>query len=279
MEHSLSGIVANSPDKFIVNPTIWYSIVPTKKGHLDAKPRVMNSADFLSRQLGKNLKSRGWTAGAKEQQIDGQKIDGYIELESRETMSKMSEGDIIEFLYEAKNAGLLVGTPSKQAFDFYHSRFCNNSWLIPKEVPQVLHRFFMTAPPRPIRVGLEFETGNIASSFRALMKLELLFKKGLLDYGVFITSIDKATTAAQIWPVSNRNGSFTELANRRATVGLTIPLLQIGFQPDGLSKSAGYLGADGRTFKPKPTGKRRKVSGLTFLEYKFNGASCWRPAD
>lgn len=279
VERSLSGIVANSPDKFIVNPTVWYNIVPTKKGSLDAKPRVMNSADFLSRQLGANLKARGWIAGASEQEIDGQKIDGYIELESSDSMSSMGEGDIIDFLYEAKKARALGEMTARQAFDFYYSRFCANSWLVPTEVPDSLKRFFKATSARPIRIGLEFETGNIASSFRALMKLEHLFRKGLLDYGVFITSIDKASTAAQIWPISNRNGSFSELANRRATAGLTIPLLQIGFEPDGLSKSAGYLGSNGRTFKPKPTGKRKRVDGQIFLEYKYNGSSCWRPED
>lgn len=276
---SIVGITANSPDKFIVNPMLWYNIVPTKKGALEAKPRVMNSADYLSKKLGSQLHAKGWKAGPDEAEIDEQKIDGYIEIPNADTMSKIEESAFIEFLFDAKKSGLLASMTPKQAFDFYYSRFCSNTWVTPKDVPQKLMKYFIVAPPRPIRVGLEFETGNIASSFRALMKLEHLFRKGLIDYGVFITSVDKKTTAAQIWPVSNRNGSFSELDNRRATIGLTVPLLQIGFSPDALSSSAGYLGSDGKTYKPKPTGKRKRVDGLVFQQFAYNGSQFWRPQE
>src|SRR5262249_25316698 len=98
-------------------------------------------------------------------------------------------------------------------YQMYHRRaFFGIGHLHPK-----YHGFFAPTPipdGTVVRVGLEFETGNIASSFRALWKLNILYLANLLDAGVFITSLDKTTTAARIWPQSNRNGSFTELEQR-----------------------------------------------------------------
>ena len=86
----------------------------------------------------------------------------------------------------------------------------------------------------PLRVGLEFETGNIASSFRSLNKLNFLFREGEIDAGVFITSADKGTTAARIWPMSNRNGSFEELERRNYRETISFPVWKFSFAPDGI---------------------------------------------
>jgi hypothetical protein len=106
-----------------------------------------------------------------------------------------------------------------------------------------------------VRVGLEFETGNIASSFRSLNKLNYLFRAGHIDAGVFITSRDKVSTAGKIWPVSNRNGSFEELERRNYAETISFPIWEFAFSPDSVSQTAPYLGADGTTYTPTNTGR------------------------
>src|SRR5207244_4405488 len=128
-----------------------------------------------------------------------------------------------------------------ELFFRYAKRSCFNiSSLDPK-----FHGYFKPAPaPTTLRVGLEFETGNIASSFRSLNKMNFLFRKGLIDAGVFIASRDKKTTAARIWPMSNRNGSFEELERRNYREMISFPIWELSFAPDGVSQTAPYLGRD-----------------------------------
>ena len=95
------------------------------------------------------------------------------------------------------------------------------------------------------RIGLEFETGNIASSFRAINKLQTLFNEDLIDVGVFITSKSKENGAARIWPSSNRNGSFEELSNRKYQTQRSYPHIDISFWPDGYDNSAPYFDEHG----------------------------------
>lgn len=105
-----------------------------------------------------------------------------------------------------------------------------------------------------IRIDLEFETGNIASSFRALDKLETLFVTGFIEYGVFVTSIDKEHAAARIWPQSNRNGSFAELENRNYRNNRTVPLWEFGFEPDAFDPNGPYFN-NSVLYRPVPTGR------------------------
>jgi hypothetical protein len=114
-----------------------------------------------------------------------------------------------------------------------------------------------------LRVGLEFETGNIASSFRALTKLSVLFGAGQIDAGVFITSIDKPNAATRIWPTSNRNGSFQELEQRQYKKSVGLPLWEIGFAPDSFSPTAKYL-EKSTLYEPAPTGKSSQDNGITY---------------
>lgn len=93
------------------------------------------------------------------------------------------------------------------------------------------------------------ETGNIASSFRAIQKLDGLYKNKMIDIGVFVTSVDKAESAARIWPTSNRNGIFEELTRRNYTDQRSYPSIDIGFKPDSFSSSVDYLSANGKTYK------------------------------
>ena len=128
-----------------------------------------------------------------------------------------------------------------------------------------------------VRIGFEFETGNIASSFRALSKLDSLYKQGAIDIGVFVTSIDKGSTATRIWPSSNRNGSFEELKNRDYKRNVEVPLIEYGFRPDRIDSTAPYLFKDGSTYYPIFTGKDVEVSGKLFSIYTSDGVEVLLP--
>lgn len=272
---ALSNVTANSDTEFIINSSIWYSITVTKKGEKKAQPRVVNSADYISKLFGKNLSTKGWIAGAKEKTLNGQKIDGYIELDTPVDLFKIDEERFLDFFNH-----LMKGTDKKfpnlrAAFNYYYSRYCKEGWEITKDFEQLKH-YFSIVEKRKIRVGLEFETGNIASSFRALSKLDNLFHEGHIDFGVFITSLDRNSTATKIWPVTNRNGSFHELNNRNYKDGLTVPLLEIGFQPDKLSSEALYLGSAGELFEPTTTSIFETISGTKFEKHEYKNSAYWK---
>src|SRR5262249_34272193 len=84
-----------------------------------------------------------------------------------------------------------------------------------------------------------------------------------IDYGVFITAIDKEHAAARIWPQSNRNGSFQELERRSYRNNLTVPLWEFGFEPDGFDRTAPYFNNQS-TYLPIPTGRSDEYEGLTY---------------
>jgi hypothetical protein len=43
---ALASVTANGDSSFIVNDSQWFNIIPNKRGVIEPKPRVMNSADF-----------------------------------------------------------------------------------------------------------------------------------------------------------------------------------------------------------------------------------------
>jgi hypothetical protein len=272
---ALEGVVANSKDKFIVNPTIWYNISPTKKGYSEAKPKVINSADYISDKFQSNLHRLGWVSGSHEQTIQNQTIDGYIELVSTNEMFNLAEEKFLNFFTNLPDVERKKFSNLRAAFNYYYSRFCNSGWHLSKEVEHLQH-YFTIAERRKVKIGLEFETGNIASSFRALNKLDNLFHQGEIDFGIFVTSLDRASTAAQIWPVSNRNGSFEELQNRNYKAGLTIPLLEIAFQPDELNSKAKYLGSAGELFEPAEENEVQEINGIKYQKFSYNNSPYWK---
>jgi hypothetical protein len=139
------------------------------------------------------------------------------------------------------------------------------------------HGYFEPAPgPSSLRIGLEFETGNIASSFRSLNKLNLLFRKDLLDAGVFITARDKQSTATRIWPVSNRNSSFEELERRNYQEMISFPIWEFAFAPDGVSPTAPYLGRDGATYQPIKTGRIETSADIAYEVWSGDGKQLLR---
>ena len=137
-----------------------------------------------------------------------------------------------------------------------------------ERIPKELHHYFIkTQSSIKLRVGVEFETGNIGSSFRAILKLNNLFLKQHIDIGVFITSNDKNNCATRIWPVSNRNGSFVELENRNYLDNVNLPLVEFGFSPDSFSSKALYLGENGELFAPKRTDRKITFKGRVYSVY------------
>lgn len=244
-------------NELIINDTKWFQLMNRK-----ATPTVMNSAKFITSAVANNLKSHGWFP---ETTLSGQTIDGYKEFECSGGFSLPREA-LLQVVGRKWDEGESDEIPNLFArlYRKYHSRKC---FGLATELEDFSSLFTRHEDQINVRIGFEFETGNIASSFRALSKLDSLYKKGLIDVGVFVTSIDKASTATEIWPVSNRNGSFEELKNRDYKSNVEIPLLEYGFSPDKIDPSAKYLAADGTTFSPTPTGKNVEVSGQTFQVY------------
>ena len=256
------GEISTSDGKFIINDTLWYWVNP--KGQL--RPCVVNSAKYISTHFQQNLEAKGWH---KEELIDNQRIDAYIELHTSVKCHELTKDNFFEFLRkfdDLANAGELAGELQGLELDgvcsALYQKYVKRSIFSIDKLPINLQELFAdTAGGSLVRIGVEFETGNIASSFRALTKLNNLYVAGLIDAGVFITSEDKNNCAARIWPVSNRNGSFQELVNRNYLQNILVPLWEYSFKPDGFSDSAPYLGEGLTLYYPKDTGATRVIEG------------------
>lgn len=118
-----------------------------------------------------------------------------------------------------------------------------------------------------LKAGLEFETGNIASSFRAISKLNELYDKKHIDIGLFITSINKYVST-NIWPSSNRNGSIEELKNRKFLNQIKFPLILIGFEPDVWDANAMYLKKDGTRYTFGEHTEIKTIAGRQYYYYQ-----------
>ena len=217
---------------FVVNDTIWYG-----PSHGEMRARVVNTADFISQTFEAFLRDqRGWT---RQKQLEGQKIDAYVELPV-EGGCALGEEDLFLFMQDyRKHTDESPDTATVRIYQMYVQRTCFGINSIPEHLRP---RFRDCDEPSVIRIGLEFETGNIASSFRAINKLAFLYRRGHIDAGVFITSKDKGSAAARIWPASNRNGSFEELERRNYADSIPFPIWEMGFALDGFDPNAEYLG-------------------------------------
>lgn len=258
-------------NQFVVNPSHWYWINPKMK----VRPSVVNSAAFLSTHFQNNLQELGWF---KEKTIQDQKIDAYIEMPSPlghaefslpaasfiPLLNRMSEDDPEGFGLGASEIFLKYVRGSET--------YLRNDLIPYKDL------FAAVSSKKPIRVGLEFETGNIASSFRAFQKLDLLSVADEIDIGVFVTSLNKADCATKIWPVSNRNGSFEELKKRRYHQQRIYRAIDIGFAPDGFSASAPYLGDDGKTYEILETAEQIVLNGTPFIKGSSARGTVFREA-
>lgn len=213
---------------FIINDTKWFEFSSGK-----LKPRVTNKAEYISKKFQNGLEKYGWHIDHK---LLNQEIDGYKEFQI---------SGIKGFTISEENFRLLLSTLHlddkflKIITCIYLCNFLKNLYLNPPLVDQKLFQEISTTAK--VRVGLEFETGNIASSFRALSKLNFLFLENAIDIGIFITSNSK-NVSTRIWPSANRNGSLEELNQRKFLEDIRLPILICGFEPDKWDNTAQYLG-------------------------------------
>jgi hypothetical protein len=192
--------------------------------------------------------------------LSKQAIDAYKEFTGDFAVFSLDEARFVDLLaayerHHRKSSGPLASS--------IHAQHCLNAapTLSNDLIPFIS---FFAAHKKTMTLAVEFETGNIASSFRAANKLDYLYRAGLVDLGIFITSNDKTNCATRIWPVSNRNGSFEELEHRGFADGMAIPLWQVGFAPDSFDQLAGYLADNGTLYAMLATGQTRVINGVRY---------------
>jgi hypothetical protein len=241
--------------KFVVNPKHFYG---KQKGKLTRA--VINSANYISGRFQGRLSELDWIL---ERKLLNQKIDGYKEykLESEDVVAiyKNEYGEVLkEIDPDIENYLNIVS-------DLHSRYYKRNAFTQSEDFPK--KGFTHVSSSIKVRVGLEFETGNIASSFRAIGKMNVLYENDKIDVGVFITSIDKKVST-NIWPSSNRNGSIEELRNREFMTQIKFPAIIIGFAPDKWDESALFLGANKERFELTGETEEVEFNGSRFLRYK-----------
>jgi len=248
---SLNSIVTQDSE-FVVNDTLHFR--RQRSGKITTC--VMNSATYISKTFQQNLATFDGCFG--ETKIDGQNIDGVIVTPFQGDGFRIKNKDrLLEVLHCYLKENDLPARSIYTLFPMFYGMYVDNCKYDISCLPSTLKELFEhEAVDTKFKIGVEFETGNVASSFRAINKLFVLFQQGLIDAGVFITSIDKPSAATRIWPVANRNGSFQELRNRKYEEQISLPLICIGFAPDKFSSDAPFLGKDLNLFKPTFTGKQ-----------------------
>ena len=242
--HALNSIKTKN-DQFIVNDTKWYFKNP--KG--EVKPSVVNRAGFLSSIFQNALEDIGWE---KEPTLNGQTFDAQLDLVQTIDVWKLGVAQYLKLLSAMHDED--DDNFGHKATDIYRRYVLSESIYLPRWLEPYRCFFTTTKKPKHIVVGLEFETGNIASSFRAINKLQGLYDLNLIDIGVFITSFSKEDGACRIWPVSNRNGSFEELNMRNYVESRSYTAIDISFRPDSYSNVAPYFNNES-TYKLNVTGK------------------------
>ena len=252
-------------DQFMVNDTRWYM---DRNGK--ATRCVMNSADYLSNRFQSTLRDKyGW---AVDVPVAGHEIDAYKEFPCEIDAYYLEPDGLLELVrrtWEDEPERDI----SQMFSDLYHRYIKRSSHSIDEVGAPYRHHFLQRREKTAFKVGLEFETGYIASSFRAFSKLNTLYAGGHIDVGVFITSDRKDTTAGRIWPLSTRNGSFEELERLEYLTNIRFPIWEFAFQPDGYDTSVGYLGADGNLYHVVDIGGTRQYGRRTFRMFtrRVNG--------
>jgi len=221
--------------EFLVNPTKLY-----KKNSGRITPAVVNSAEYFSKKFQKALRDQGWETDFS---INGQEIDGYIEI---------TVDDCQVMSIQESNFYKQISELNPKSNDFIKNIILLHSMYYIREkflIKKIFNKKLFDPQVRTfkIRLGLEFETGNIASSFRALSKLNNIYDSNHLDVGIFVTSRNK-TTSTKIWPTSNRNGSIEELENRNFQHEFRLPIIVYGFEPDGWNINVGFLHKNGERY-------------------------------
>ena len=268
---ALDAVSTTNDKRLVVNPDSpkWFTL---KEGV--AKSCVMNSAWFISKAFQKHLvdSGAGWIAekalGGVDSSSADQKIDAFRTISATSSAYRLTEASFVELIRRLMLEDVSEERSVPPFLELYHGFV--GRWLFQIPIWASKHaELFDRADDLTLdfKVGVEFETGNIASSFRALTKLNLLYLLGEIDVGVFITSESKSDAAAVIWPPSNRNGSFEELSRRQYKKIVYFPIWEIAFGPDAIVDNAPYFG---KTFKfiPKKTGnQKRDAKGRLFDEF------------
>lgn len=241
-------------DEFIVNDTIWRKRA-TKNNRSTLNPIVVNQADFIPKGIERCLENQlGWetqkslTLPGEDQDLN-QVFDAYKGFSSSGfgLVDLESETRVLHDYLEANGPIDLVKFAHGLSVNYRHRR----CFLLGSDY-QPYRNHFSLWENTEIRVAIEIETGNIASSFRSIHKMTALFAAGQIDVGLLITSSRKRGGATSIWPSSNRNGSIQELNMRGAFANLPFPLIRVGFMPDGLCRTAPYLNSDGSLYHIEP---------------------------
>ncbi len=246
---------------FVANDSLWV----TSRG----TAVVMNKADYISETFLNHLRdAHSWK---KNFTIDQQEIDGYLEIELVEAGYTVDESELPSLLQRLIKDGEDVASEFPLIYRKYVERAVFQGHGILRDHGR--RTTSREASNRPLfRVGLEFETGNIASSFRAFTKLNHLFLNNHIDCGVFVTALNKAECSTRIWPASNRNGSFEELDNRNYQSSILFPIWEFGFRPDGFSESVPhfyYTKSEGpQAYSPARTGKSLEIGGVAHEEFE-----------
>ena len=255
---------------FMVNDTLWFAVNDRKM----VTPCAVNSAKFISRAFLQNLSALGWSL---EKEIIEQKIDAYIPIKEEGPAFRIPPERFLRYFEEYSGTPEGLGATRElggldRLFSRLYGAYVSRPFVYPGRMPSILKQHAQPdTGPVTIRVGLEFETGNIASSFRSLYKLGFLYNEREIDAGVFITSIDKSSSATRIWPTSNRNGSFQELQQRNYKRMVVLPLWEFGFAPDSFSPNAQYLGRKGNLYVATPKGKKHVFDGVAYEVFEGDG--------
>jgi hypothetical protein len=227
---------------------------------------VMNAADFISQTFERRLhNSYNWERQYKR--LD-QKTDAYKECEFSGSAYQINDSDFRRLVFDYWDKPDIeyesILTFIQEIWGMYVQRAkCDVSGL-----PEQYHHYFTQVKEedkKTVRVGLEFETGNISSSFRSFMKLNFLFVNNIIDFGVFVTTNKEA--AHNIWPPSNRNTTFEELAKRKYKAIFRFPLWEFCYIPDDYSKQAKFLNRDGTVYELRDTGETRVYNRKNYKVY------------
>lgn len=254
--------VETEPGRFIINDTHWFKLNAQGK----PTPCVMNAAEFISRKFETYLRDTyGWQTQFTS---DAQRIDGYKPYVQSETSYYISRNEyrklIIKYWEDHPEENIEKAMREVKEMYIVRRKYDIQNW-------EEQYRLFFTpasveeTSESNFNAGLEFETGNIASAFRSFLKLSTLYEQGVLDLGVFVTTVRAA--AHRIWPVSNRNVTYEELVNRRYKNTIKFPVIEFVFQPDDYSAHAAYLHRDGTTYTPQNTGQKIEISGVPYQIY------------
>ncbi|ECJ5766548.1 MULTISPECIES: hypothetical protein [Enterobacteriaceae] len=239
---SLEGITTDGK-KFVINDKIFFR--KQKDGNI--KPCVMNSASYISKLFQKNLS--GYNGCQGETKLLDQSFDGLMRINYSGLSYKLKEEkDVIDVAKEYIELQGLHKSAIYNLFPMFYGMYIDRGCFSIPTLPKTQHLFKSSNVDHIYTIGVEFETGNVSSSFRAINKLNNLFQQGAIDGGCFITSIDKANSATRIWPASNRNGSFQELKQRFYKNQIALPLVGIGFAPDDFSQEVGFLSNTGSIY-------------------------------